>query len=90
MKGTELPAWRQRNRFTQDALRMALGIKSRQTIITWEKSSDRLSTLVELALMALEKLPEARTVDGARASGPAQYKEQRERPTEPHPRHYSS
>lgn len=90
MKGTELPGWRQRNRFTQDALRMALGVKSRQTIITWEKSPDRLSRLVELALMALEKLPEARTVDGARASGPAEYRKQRQRSTEPDPRHYTS
>jgi DNA-binding XRE family transcriptional regulator len=38
MLGTDLPAWRKRNRFTQDTLREALGVKSRQTIITWEKS----------------------------------------------------
>ena len=47
MLGTELPEWRRRNRFTQDTLRMALGVKSRQTIITWEKSTDPLPRLVE-------------------------------------------
>lgn len=83
MLGTELPEWRKRNRFTQDALRMALGVKSRQTIISWEKSKKRLSRMVELALMALERIPEARMVDGVSYSGPAEYKEQRARPTEP-------
>jgi transcriptional regulator with XRE-family HTH domain len=83
MIGTDLPDWRKRNRFTQDALRMALGVKSRQTIISWEKSTQRLSRLVELALMALEQIPEAKKVYGASYSGPAEYKEQRARPTEP-------
>jgi DNA-binding XRE family transcriptional regulator len=62
MLGTELPEWRSRNRFTQDTLRMALGVKSRQTIITWEKSTEPLPRLVELALMALERFPEERKV----------------------------
>ncbi|MFQ3456466.1 hypothetical protein PMN64_24600 [Bradyrhizobium sp. UFLA01-814] len=62
MLGTELPEWRSRNRFTQDTLRMALGIKSRQTIITWEKSTEPLPRLVELALLALERFPEERKV----------------------------
>jgi transcriptional regulator with XRE-family HTH domain len=79
MIGTELPEWRKRNRFTQDSLRMALGVKSRQTIISWEKSTERLSHLVELALMALEQIPEACTVAGLSYSGPAEYKEQRAR-----------
>jgi DNA-binding XRE family transcriptional regulator len=62
MLGTELPEWRNRNRFTQDTLRMALGIKSRQTIITWEKSAEPLPRLVELALLALERFPDERKV----------------------------
>jgi DNA-binding XRE family transcriptional regulator len=67
MLGTELPEWRKRNRFTQDTLRDALGVKSRQTIITWEKSAGSLPRTVELALLALEHLPEkCRTVDGHR------------------------
>jgi DNA-binding XRE family transcriptional regulator len=62
MLGTELPQWRAKNRFTQDTLRIALGIRSRQTIITWEKSPDPLPRLVQLALMALENFPEERNV----------------------------
>lgn len=62
MLGTELPEWRSRNRFTQDTLRMALGVKSRQTIISWEKSTEPLPRLVELALMTLERFPEERKV----------------------------
>jgi DNA-binding XRE family transcriptional regulator len=62
MLGTELPEWRSRNRFTQDTLRMALGVKSRQTIITWEKSTEPLPRLIELALMTLERFPEERKV----------------------------
>jgi hypothetical protein len=64
MLGIELPQWRQRNRFTQNTLRMALGLGSRQTIITWEKSTEKLPRLVELALLALEHLPEQRGADG--------------------------
>jgi transcriptional regulator with XRE-family HTH domain len=66
MLGTELPEWRKRNRFTQDSLRLALGVKSRQTIITWEKSTDLLPRLVQLALLALERFPEERNADGYR------------------------
>ncbi|SFN38065.1 DNA-binding transcriptional regulator, XRE-family HTH domain [Bradyrhizobium sp. Rc3b] len=62
MRGTELPEWRKRNSFTQDTLRIALGVKSRQTIITWEKQADPLPRLVELALLALENFPEERNV----------------------------
>jgi DNA-binding XRE family transcriptional regulator len=62
MLGTELPQWRAKNRFTQDTLRMALGVKSRQTIITWEKSTEPLPRLVELALLALERFPDERKV----------------------------
>jgi DNA-binding XRE family transcriptional regulator len=62
MLGTELPEWRKRNSFTQDTLRIALGIRSRQTIITWEKSTQPLPKLVELALFALEHFPDQRKV----------------------------
>lgn len=62
MLGTELPEWRKRNGFTQDTLRIALGVKSRQTIITWEKSTEPLPRLIELALLALENFPEQRNV----------------------------
>jgi len=62
MLGTELPEWRKRNRFTQDTLRIALGIRSRQTIITWEKSAETLPRLVQLALLALESFPQERKV----------------------------
>lgn len=62
MLGIELPEWRGRNCFTQDTLRIALGIRSRQTIISWEKSTEPLPRLVQLALLALEKFPEERRV----------------------------
>ena len=68
MLGTELPEWRKRNGFTQDTLRMALGVKSRQTIITWEKSRDPLPRLVQLALFALENFPEERQVTALRTA----------------------
>jgi len=80
MLGTDLPEWRKRNRFTQDALRMALGLGSRQTIITWEKSTDKLPRMVELALLALEHLPDQRKVDGY-AYATADYPAQRARPS---------
>ena len=79
MIGTELPEWRKRNRFTQDGLRMALGIGSRQTIISWEKSAEPLSRMVHLDLLALEHFPEHRAVDGARYAT-AEYPVQRARP----------
>jgi transcriptional regulator with XRE-family HTH domain len=68
MLGTELAEWRKRNGFTQDTLRMALGVKSRQTIITWEKSRDPLPRLVQLALFALENFPEERQVTALRTA----------------------
>ena len=66
MLGTELPDWRKRNGFTQETLRMALGIKSRQTIITWEMSAEPLSRLVQLALFTLENHPKERRVTALR------------------------
>ena len=67
MLGTELPAWRKRNGFTQEALMSALGVKSRTTMISWEKSAEPLDNGTELALLALEHLPElARKITGRR------------------------
>jgi DNA-binding XRE family transcriptional regulator len=66
MLGSELREWRRRNRFTQDMLRMALDLGSRQTVISWEKSDERIPRIIELALMALEHLPQCRVVDGHR------------------------
>jgi transcriptional regulator with XRE-family HTH domain len=80
MIGTELADWRKRNRFTQDGLRMALGMGSRQTIISWEKSTEPLPRMVQLALMALQNFPESRSVDGARYTA-SEYREQRARPS---------
>ncbi|UWU75926.1 hypothetical protein N2603_39310 [Bradyrhizobium huanghuaihaiense] len=67
MTGSELREWRKRNRFTQDMLRENLNLGSRQTIITWEKSEAPIPRTVELALLALEYLPEkCRKMDGHR------------------------
>jgi transcriptional regulator with XRE-family HTH domain len=67
MLGTELRAWRKRNRYTQDMLRMALELGSRQTIITWERFDKPIPRTVELALLALEHMPGlCRKVDGHR------------------------
>jgi transcriptional regulator with XRE-family HTH domain len=66
MLGTDLPAWRKRQGFTQETLMIALGVKSRQTIITWEKSTEELPKMVQLALLAIEHIPEARFSYGQR------------------------
>ena len=67
MYGADLKTWRRRNNYTQEALRLALGLGSRQTIITWEQSERQLDKVVELALIALEHVPEkAQWVTGYR------------------------
>ena len=69
MKGNELPAWRKRNRyFRQEDLMKELDIKSRSTVSTWENSEDELPRVVQLALRALEELPDARTIAGRRTN----------------------
>jgi DNA-binding XRE family transcriptional regulator len=40
--GANLEAWRMRHGFTQEMLRLALQVGSRQTTISWEKSTKRL------------------------------------------------
>jgi DNA-binding XRE family transcriptional regulator len=77
MTGAELKAWRKRNRMTQDALRIELDV-SRQTIVTWESSEKPLPRVTELALIAIEKVPGCRIVDGYRQTA-TQHLEQRAR-----------
>ena len=52
--GPDLRAWRKKHDMTQDMLRIALEVGSRQTIISWEKSEKRLPRYVQLALIGLE------------------------------------
>jgi transcriptional regulator with XRE-family HTH domain len=78
MLGTELREWRKRNSWTQEKLRQELGIKSRRTIISWEKSTAVLPRMVVLALLALDKMPQARHV-GGNAYKMQDYKEQQAR-----------
>ena len=65
MNGADWSAWRRRLGYTQDALMRELGIRSRQTIITWEKA-DEVPRLAELALYAIENVPDCR---GAKMTG---------------------
>ncbi len=68
MTGEELVAWRLRNGYTQEALMKELGVKSRQTISSWEKPGRRVERTVELALNALERDPTLRMIAGKKAS----------------------
>ncbi|MBB4376655.1 hypothetical protein SAMN05216573_105132 [Bradyrhizobium sp. Rc3b] len=56
INGTDLKAWRKKHGFTQEMLRLALQVGSRQTIISWEKSEQRLPRYIYLALIGLEHL----------------------------------
>src|ERR1043166_6521053 len=67
MRGRDLKAWRQRHGYTQESLVRELQLKSRQTIIAWERS-EKLSRIVVLAIQALERLPDTRTVAGERCA----------------------
>ncbi|WP_428987836.1 helix-turn-helix transcriptional regulator [Methylocapsa aurea] len=68
----DIREWRRRNKYTQDALALALGV-SRQTVVGWEKSEYPPSTLIQLALLALENLPEkCSLVAGSRLSSSEQ------------------
>ncbi len=68
MTGEELVAWRRHNGYTQEALMKELGVKSRQTIISWEKPGREVERTVELALNALEHDPKLRRMAGKKAS----------------------
>ena len=74
MQGVDLKAWRKRYEYSQDTLMKELGIQSRQTISTWENGDKELPRILELALMALENIPESRNIDllvyGEPASAP--------------------
>ena len=63
MKGIDLKKWRDRNNFTQDFLMNELGIKSRQTIISWEHS-EYIPRIVELAIIALDQIEACRRQSG--------------------------
>lgn len=65
MRGSDLKDWRRRNGYTQEALRREFKLRSRQTLVAWEQSEE-ISRLVELALQALERLPDTRQVAGER------------------------
>jgi DNA-binding XRE family transcriptional regulator len=81
MRGSDLKDWRTRNGYTQDMLRMALDLGSRQTIISWEKSDEPLARTVELALLALEFLPEKSVLIAGRRCTAAEHQHQRKRPS---------
>lgn len=75
MIGSDLTAWRERNGYSQKKLQIELGIKSRGTISAWENSVKPLSRTLELALIALERIPDLRKSVGKpeTAQGRAQY-----------------
>ena len=68
MNGSELRELRKSMGFTQDDLMQELGVKSRQTLVSWEKSETDLPRLVTLAMSALEKLPDCRRMHGKKAT----------------------
>ena len=61
MTGDELHLWRQRMGWSRGDLMRELGVGSRQTIINWE-NSDSIPRTVELAIAALEFLPQFRKI----------------------------
>lgn len=80
--GVDLKAWRGRNGYTQEQLRLLLDV-SRQTIITWERSSKPLAKVVELALIALEHAPDKCPGRNGKAYTREEYGMMRSRPSEP-------
>ena len=59
MRGSDLVAWRKIHGYSRSRLLGELGVKSRQTLSTWE-NSDEIPRLLELALLALARIPECR------------------------------
>lgn len=59
MRGSELIAWRELMGFSQLDLMKELGVKSRQTISSWE-NSEEIPRIVALAIKALEFDPNLR------------------------------
>lgn len=74
MLGIDLKDRRKQLGYNQEYLMKELGIKSRQTISTWENTSESLPRILELALTALENVPECRIWHGKSFSA-AQRKE---------------
>lgn len=68
MRGPDLKNWRKKHGFSQEELKLELGISSRQTISTWENTEKKISRLLELALIALERFPECRNRGGKKAT----------------------
>lgn len=68
MRGVDLKNWRKEQGYSQKALMMELGVRSRATISGWENSAEELPRLVQLALRAVEDIPEVRNVSGRRTS----------------------
>ncbi len=68
MQGLDLVQWRRRNGYSQEELIMELGVKSRQTISTWENSEREIPRMVELAVRALELDANCRRLGGKKAS----------------------
>jgi transcriptional regulator with XRE-family HTH domain len=63
MTGCELRAWREKIGWTQTDLMLELGIKSRQTMSTWERA-EKIPRVVELAIKALEHIEPSRKRSG--------------------------
>ena len=67
MRGADLTALRKAIGYSQEQLMTELGVKSRQTISSWEHS-ERIPRTVELALIALREVPSCRRSGGKRVS----------------------
>jgi len=78
MTGADLKRWRVEHAYTQEQLRLLLGV-SRQTIITWEASTEPLTQIVQLALIGLEHAPK----DVGKRLKAEQYSMMRNRPDAP-------
>ena len=57
MRGRDLREWRERNGFSQEALRQKLKLASRQTLNSWEHPEREVPPLVEHALGKIELNP---------------------------------
>jgi DNA-binding XRE family transcriptional regulator len=66
--GADVREWRKKHDMTQEMLRIALEVGSRQTIISWEKSAKRLPRYVQLALIGLEHADGHQFITGYRFS----------------------
>lgn len=81
MLGSDLRKWREQNGYTQERLRLALGV-TRQTIVAWEHSQGTLAQIVQLALLALEHLPERCSLATGVRCDTTEYRFMRKRPVD--------